>query len=73
MDRNSITTLAPTVHGNTDPGVQISTGLRIQKEKLQKSKNPTISKSKNPNIQKSKNPNFLQDSVDVKSFGFLDF
>ena len=64
-------TQAPKVHGNTDPGVQISAGLRIQNEKIQTSKNPRIQKSnnsKNPKIQEN-----LQDSVDVKSFGFLGF
>ena len=35
-------------------------------------KNPKIQKSKNPKLQQSKNRNVLQDSVDVKSFGFLD-
>ena len=67
------------VHGNTDLGVQISTALRIQNEKIQKAKTPNIQKSKNLRIHKSI---FLQGSADVKSFGlflifsvfsFLDF
>ena len=50
----------PGTDGREVPGVQISTSLRIQ--------NTSIQKSKVPKIQ-----NNLQDSVDVKSLGFLDF
>ena len=53
-------------------------------KKIQKSKNPKTQKPKNPQIpnskiQKSKNPQSkspktkMQDSVDVNSFGFLEF
>ena len=50
-----------------------SKDLKIQKPKnpkMQRSKNLKIQESKNPKIQKSKK---LQDYVDVKSFGVLDF
>ena len=43
--------------------------------KTRKPKTPKIQKSKNPKMQKSKKPKIhkqLQDSVDVKRFGFLD-
>ena len=64
-------TLAPTVHGNAVPGVQISTRIqnagiqksnmpKIQNPKIQQSKNLKIQKSKNPKIQKSKNPKIQQ-------------
>ena len=53
---------------------------RQEKRKIPESKCPKIQKcKKNPEMQKSKNQkitkklNFLQDSVDVKSLGFLDF
>ena len=47
---------------------------KSKKTKTQKSQNPNIQKSKNQKIHKSKNQKkTMQDAVDVKSFGFLDF
>ena len=42
--------------------------IAVIRQRLRKSKNPEIQKSKHPKIQKQ-----LQDSIDVKSFGFFDF
>ena len=61
-------TLAPTVHGNAVPVVQMSTSLRIQNTSIQKPNIPKVQKSKNPKIQ-----NFLhlRNLVCFFVFGFL--
>ena len=55
-----------TTHKTTKT-LHISKSLKLQNSKIKNSKIPKFQKSKLPKIQK------MQDSVDVKSFGFLDF